>query len=79
LGNGKFGHLFKVGDYKQLSKLLNNFVKNPRLFYLKEKNVPYEERRQSSKLKALNYVDKKIITYEILIDGVISINALLFL
>jgi hypothetical protein len=33
-------------------------------FYLKEKNVPYEERRQSSKLKALNYVDKKIITYE---------------
>jgi glycosyltransferase involved in cell wall biosynthesis len=37
LGDGKFGHLFKVGDYKQLSKLLNNFVKNPRLFYIKEK------------------------------------------
>ena len=37
LGNGKFGFLFKVGDYEHLSKLLNNFVKNPKLFYLKEK------------------------------------------
>ena len=37
LGNGKFGYLFKVGDYKRLSQLLNNFVKSPQLFYLKEK------------------------------------------
>ena len=37
LGNGKFGYLFKVGDYKHLSKLLNNFAKNPKPFYLKEK------------------------------------------
>ena len=37
LGNGEFGHLFNVGDHKRLSQLLNNFAKNPKLFYLKEK------------------------------------------
>jgi glycosyltransferase involved in cell wall biosynthesis len=36
LGNGKYGYLFKVGDHKRLSQLLNNFVKNPKPFYLKE-------------------------------------------
>ena len=28
LGNGKYGSLFKVGDYKKLSKLLINFKMN---------------------------------------------------
>jgi len=37
LGNGKFGTLFEVGDHKKLSKLLNNFFRNPEIFYLKEK------------------------------------------
>ena len=37
LGNGEFGYLFKVGDHKRLSRLLNNFAKNPKSFYLKEK------------------------------------------
>ena len=37
LGNGQFGYLFKIGDHKQLSQLLNNFVENPKPFYLKEK------------------------------------------
>jgi hypothetical protein len=33
-------------------------------FYLKEKNVPYEERRKTARIKAMGYVDKKIITYD---------------
>ena len=33
LGNGKFGHMFPVGDYKLLAKLLNNFNDKPELFY----------------------------------------------
>ena len=33
-------------------------------FYLKEKNVPYEERRKEAKKKALGYVEKKIIIYD---------------
>ena len=37
LGNGKFGYLFKIGDHKRLSQLLNNFIENPKPFYLKEK------------------------------------------
>ena len=37
LGNGEFGYLFKVGDHKRLSQILNNFAINPKLFYLKEK------------------------------------------
>jgi glycosyltransferase involved in cell wall biosynthesis len=37
LGNGQFGYLFKIGDHKRLSQLLNNFAKNPKSFYLKEK------------------------------------------
>jgi len=38
LGNGKFGHMFPVGDYKLLAKLLNNFYDKPNIFYSKEKN-----------------------------------------
>jgi len=33
-------------------------------FYLKEKNVPYEERRKEAKKKALVYVEKKIIIHD---------------
>ena len=36
LKNGKAGHLFKVRDYKALSKLILKFYYNPRSFFKKE-------------------------------------------
>jgi glycosyltransferase involved in cell wall biosynthesis len=56
LGNGKFGYLFKVGDHKRLSQLLNNFVKNPQLFYFKEKKCRKNLRKFliSSNIKKFN-------------------------
>lgn len=56
LGNGKFAYLFKVGDYKRLSQLLNNFAKNPRPFYLKEKKCRKNLRKflVSSNVKKFN-------------------------
>ena len=36
LKNGKAGHLFKVGDYKALSKLILKFYYKPRSFFKKE-------------------------------------------
>tara|TARA_B100001063_G_C16723970_1_gene535196 strand:+ start:255 stop:1340 length:1086 start_codon:yes stop_codon:yes gene_type:complete len=34
--NGKAGFLFKVGDFKSLSKILTKFYSNPKTFYRKE-------------------------------------------
>lgn len=36
LKNGKAGHLFKVKDYKNLSKLILKFYQNPKSFFKKE-------------------------------------------
>ena len=33
--NGRAGFLYKVGDYKNLSKMINKFYKNPNIFFLK--------------------------------------------
>ena len=38
LSNGKSGFLFNLRDYKKLSKLIENFYRNPNVFLKKEKN-----------------------------------------
>ena len=36
--NGKAGFIFKVGDYKSLSKILMKFYKDPKIFFSKANN-----------------------------------------
>ena len=35
--NGKGGYIFRIGDYKRLSQIINLFYENPASFYTKEK------------------------------------------
>ena len=37
LGNGKFGDLFKVNDYKGLKSKIQNFIDNPKKLQTKSK------------------------------------------
>ena len=37
LSNGKSGHMFKIRDFRKLSKYIENFYNNPNKFYNKEK------------------------------------------
>tara|TARA_B100001540_G_scaffold316596_1_gene346872 strand:+ start:1550 stop:2638 length:1089 start_codon:yes stop_codon:yes gene_type:complete len=37
LSNGKSGYIFKVGDFRKLSKYIDEFYYNPKKFYKKEK------------------------------------------
>ena len=37
LQNGNAGHLFEISDYVKLSTLIDNFIENKKIFYIKEK------------------------------------------
>jgi len=37
LQNGNAGHLFQVSDYIKLSEIIDNFIENKKIFYVKEK------------------------------------------
>jgi len=67
LGNGKFGHMFPVGDYKLLAKLLNKFNDKPELFYSKEKKC----RKNLSKFSYINNLKKFNISLKNLSNQII--------
>ena len=58
LGNGKFGHLFPVGNYTLLSKLIDSYYKNPNPFFAKEKKCRINLQKFSYKknLKKFNMI-----------------------
>lgn len=62
LGNGKFGHLFPVGNYKLLSKLIDSYYKNPHPFFAKEKKCRVNLKKFSYKknLKKFNMILKNL-------------------
>jgi glycosyltransferase involved in cell wall biosynthesis len=67
LGNGKFGYMFPVGNYKLLAKLLNNFNNKPELFHLKEKKC----RKNLSKFSYTNNLKKFNISLKNLSNQII--------
>ena len=63
LSNGKSGFLFKLRDYKKLSKLIEDFYNNPKIFLQKEKNCRRNLNRFSVKknTKLFNHLVQSLI------------------
>ena len=62
LGNGKFGHLFPIKDFKSLSRILDNFYENYEIFHKKEKlcRKNLEKFSYDESIKKFNFYLKKL-------------------
>ena len=62
LGNGKFGYLFPIKDFKSLSRILDNFYENPEIFHKKEKLCRKNLKKFSYKesIRKFNFYLKKL-------------------
>ncbi len=55
LNNGKFGFVFPVKDFRALSKIIENFYKNPKIFFKKEKLCRKNIKKFSNKKSLIKF------------------------